>query len=96
MHDLSELLGAVVARLVLQHTGQAKIATRGGIRRCHRIPAGAAAARVVQRREATRDGAPPIELVDGEKLLDMCEELELGLKPRKTFDVDPALFLELD
>ena len=48
------------------------------------------------RREATRDGAPPIELVDGEKLLDMCEELELGLKPRKTFDVDPALFLELD
>jgi restriction system protein len=48
------------------------------------------------RREATRDGAPPIELVDGEKLLDMCEELELGLKPRKTFDVDPTLFAELE
>lgn len=48
------------------------------------------------RREATRDGAPPIELVDGEKLLDMCEELQLGLKARTTFDVDPTLFAELD
>lgn len=26
---------------------------------------------------ATRDGAPPIELIDGEKLLDMLEKLEL-------------------
>lgn len=38
--------------------------------------------------EAVRDGVPPIELVHGEKLLDMFENLELGLIPRKTFDVD--------
>ena len=29
------------------------------------------------RKEAVRDGVPPIELVDGEKLLEMCEKLEL-------------------
>ena len=48
------------------------------------------------RKEATRDGAPPIELVDGEKLLDMCEQLELGLKTRQTFDLDEAIFAELE
>ena len=40
------------------------------------------------RKEAIRDGVPPIELVDGEKLLDMFEELELGLKPKTAYDVD--------
>lgn len=44
------------------------------------------------RREAVRDGAPPIELVDGEKLLDMFEKLELGLKPRAAFDIDETFF----
>jgi restriction system protein len=44
------------------------------------------------RREAARDGVPPIELVDGEKLLDMFENLELGLKPRKAFEVDQSFF----
>jgi restriction system protein len=39
------------------------------------------------RREAGRDGAPPIELVDGEKLVDLFEQLELGLVPRKAGDV---------
>lgn len=43
-------------------------------------------------KEALRDGVPPIELVNGEKLLDMFENLELGLKPRKTFDVDEQFF----
>jgi restriction system protein len=46
------------------------------------------------RREASRDGAPPIELIDGEQLIDMLEELELGLKPKKTFEVDDAFFNE--
>jgi len=46
------------------------------------------------KREATRDGAPPIELVDGDRLVSLFEELELGLKPRKTFDVDDAFFAE--
>ena len=44
------------------------------------------------KREAVRDGVPPIELVDGEKLLDMFETLELGLKPKKAFDVDEKFF----
>lgn len=44
------------------------------------------------RKEAVRDGAPPIELVDGEKLAGMLETLELGLRPRQTFEVDIAFF----
>ena len=46
------------------------------------------------RKEAVRDGAPPVELVDGEKLAGMLEKLELGLKPRHTFDLDSAFFEE--
>lgn len=46
------------------------------------------------KREATRDGAPPIELIDGEKLIDMLESLELGLKPVKTFEVSHSFFNE--
>jgi restriction system protein len=45
-------------------------------------------------KEAVRDGATPIELVGSEKLLDMFEKLELGLKPRTTFDVDTIFFAE--
>lgn len=44
------------------------------------------------RKEAVRDGAPPIELVDGEKLAGMLEKLELGLRPRQTYEVDAAFF----
>lgn len=32
------------------------------------------------KQEATRDGAPPIDLVDGEQLLDKLKELKLGVK----------------
>jgi len=46
------------------------------------------------KREATRDGAPPIELIDGEKLIDMLEKLELGLKAVTTFEVEHAFFNE--
>lgn len=35
---------------------------------------------------------PPIELVDGEKLVQMFENLELGLKPKKDFDLDYIFF----
>lgn len=45
-------------------------------------------------KEARRDGVPPIELVDSEKLVDMFEKLELGLKPRLTYDVDQGFFEE--
>lgn len=48
------------------------------------------------RREATRDGVPPIELIDGEKLLDMLESLELGLRPVTTFEVNHAFFAEFE
>lgn len=44
--------------------------------------------------EATRDGAPPIELIDGEKLIDMLEQLELGLKAVRTYEVEHAFFNE--
>jgi restriction system protein len=44
------------------------------------------------RREAVRDGVPPIELVDGEKLIDMFEKLELGLKPRTAYEIDDDFF----
>ena len=46
------------------------------------------------RREATRDGASPIELIDGEKLLDMLESLELVLRPVTTYEVNHAFFAE--
>ncbi len=44
------------------------------------------------RKEAIRDGVPAIELVDAEKLIGMLEGLEMGLKPRRTFEVDEAFF----
>lgn len=45
-------------------------------------------------KEARRDGVPPIELVDGEKLIEMFELLEMGLKPVKVYDVDQRFFDE--
>lgn len=48
------------------------------------------------KKEAVRDGVPPIELVDGEKLLDMFEKLEFGLKPRQTFEIDHEFFAKFD
>ncbi len=44
------------------------------------------------REEATRDGVPPIELVDGQKLIDMFVDLELGLKPVTRYEIDPTFF----
>lgn len=44
------------------------------------------------KREAVRDGVPPIELVDGEMLVSMFEQLELGLNPRTTYDIDYTFF----
>lgn len=46
------------------------------------------------KREASRDGVPPIELIDGEKLLDMLENLELGLRAVTTYEVSHAFFSE--
>lgn len=43
-------------------------------------------------REATRDGVIPIELVDGEKLVKIFEDLELGVKPKTVYEVDHFFF----
>ena len=42
--------------------------------------------------EATRDGAPPIELVDANKLVEMIEKAELGLMPIITYEIDHDFF----
>ena len=46
------------------------------------------------RREASRDGVPPIELIDGEKLVEMFKRFELGLKPVTTYEIDESFFDE--
>ena len=42
----------------------------------------------------TRDGAPTVELIDGEKIIDMLEKLELGLRAVTTFEVEHKFFDE--
>ncbi len=44
------------------------------------------------KREASRDGAQPIELIDGERLIDLLQRLELGLKPVTTYEIDESFF----
>jgi len=46
------------------------------------------------KKEARRDGAPPIELVDGEKLVEMFEKLNLGVIPKTVYQVDDEFFKE--
>lgn len=46
------------------------------------------------KKEARRDGVPPIELVAGDDLIRLFESLELGLLPQKTFEVDRKFFDE--
>jgi restriction system protein len=46
------------------------------------------------RREASRDGVTPIELVDGQKLLEMFEELELGVRSVTAYELDELFFDE--
>lgn len=47
-------------------------------------------------REASRYGVPPIELIDGAKLIDMLERLELGLKPVTIYEIDESFFIEFN
>ncbi len=46
--------------------------------------------------EASRDGAQPVELVDGEALVSLLKELELGLKPIPSYEVDEAFFRQFE
>jgi restriction system protein len=39
-------------------------------------------------KEANREGAPQVELVDGEKLIKMFEKVELGLTPKTVYEID--------
>lgn len=43
-------------------------------------------------KEANRDGAPQIELVDGAKLVEMFEKVELGVSPKTIYTVDLNYF----
>lgn len=47
-------------------------------------------------REATRDGAQPIELVDAEKLISLMENIEFGLKSVRTFELDREFFRQFE
>lgn len=44
------------------------------------------------KREAGRDGAPPIELIDGKKLIELFEAVKLGLKPKTIYEVEYSFF----
>jgi len=44
------------------------------------------------KKEAVRDGATPVELVDGDKMVEMFEEQQLGLVPKPDFDIDEEFF----
>ncbi len=51
------------------------------------------------KKEATRDGAPPIDLIDGDRLCELLKRYELGVRTeiRKVEDVrvDPSYFMEV-
>lgn len=46
------------------------------------------------KKEARRDGVPPIELVDGDTLVEMFEQHELGLIPKRSYEIDEMFFQE--
>jgi restriction system protein len=42
--------------------------------------------------EANRDGVTPIELIDGERLVELFEKYQLGLKPVTVYEIDNDFF----
>ena len=46
------------------------------------------------KREAERDGVIPIELIDGNKLVELFEQVELGVKQKIIYEVDYKFFEE--
>ncbi|MEO6065963.1 MAG: restriction endonuclease, partial [Lysobacterales bacterium] len=42
--------------------------------------------------EAARDGVIPIEIIDGDRLVELFEEKGLGVRPRQIFEIDHAFF----
>ena len=43
-------------------------------------------------KEANREGVPPIELVDGERLVELFQQKLIGLRRREVFEVDHSFF----
>jgi len=43
------------------------------------------------RAEATRDGAPPVDLIDGDDLCELLREYELGVETRRRVVEDVAI-----
>lgn len=50
------------------------------------------------REEASRDGAPPVDLIDGDDLCDLLKEYELGIQTRMVEEVDlnPDFFSQFE
>ncbi len=44
--------------------------------------------------EATRDGVVPIELIDGERLVELFQDASIGVKPKTVYEIDHAFFDE--
>ena len=49
------------------------------------------------RKEATRDGAPAIDLIDGDDLCDLLKELKIGVKTEfvERVDIDESVFTSI-
>lgn len=49
--------------------------------------------------EATRDGAPPVDLIDGDRLCDLLKEYELGVRTEvrqvEDITVDTSFFTDV-
>jgi len=44
--------------------------------------------------EASRDGVVPIELIDGEQLVELFQDAGIGVKPKTIYEIDHAFFDE--
>lgn len=44
--------------------------------------------------EATRDGVVPIELIDGQQLVELFQDAGIGVKPKTVYEIDHAFFDE--
>jgi Restriction endonuclease len=44
--------------------------------------------------EATRDGVVPVELIDGERLVELFQDAGIGVKPKTIYEIDHAFFDE--
>lgn len=47
------------------------------------------------KKESTRDGAPPIDLIDGDRLCDLLKDYELGVRTETRIVVDTGFFAEM-